>query len=1099
MIPIHNHSYFSALDGFSTPEEIALRCLEIECPCCGLTDHGVVTGHLAFAKELTKYGIKPMFGCELYHGVDTTASGKDRDQAHLVAIAQNDKGLRNLWSLVSATADNNHFHYVGRVFWDELEKYSEGLIVTSACMAGLVSKGIQNDDRNDLNRYLDIFGDNFYIEISTYPSEQQEQINHGLVEIAQERGIPMVYANDAHYAFPYQFEAHDMYLAIQTGQSVYTPLDERKMYHPPEAVSMMDEETVRDHLSYLYESIVDECIANSDAIAQMVSAELPEVRRHLPVFVPGDCPWLNEDDKSLSPEELFVNLVEAGIVNRYGEDASEEVWDRALYEMETLLNDGIHHYFLMGWDEVQFAHSDNFDIGPGRGSSAGCIVAYALGITDVDPLHFGLIFERFWNSGRAKGFPDIDSDFPRKKRAGTIEYLKKRWGQDRVYPIGTTTYMKPKSVVDKVARGFEVTFDEATNLKAIVGQTTKIEIVGHEQVGWSRDYEPGKLYYVDEDCGKEIAEWIKAGKDRAKLREEFVEMCRMCCSRVSQYGIHASGVVISDVPLTDELPVYARGNKDDRQAVTMFAMKDVDNRQFVKLDILGLRTLDVLDNWRLSMQEKGVDLTWSGIELDEHPQEMWEMLHNGYTAGVFQVEDGYGRQLCKSMMPVSINDLSVINALNRPGPIQAKIPDEYIARRNGEKDVTYPHPSLETIQAPILGETHGLFVYQEQIIQFFTAIGYSMSESDAVRKILGKKNRQDFADLKNGEGEWEGKGYFEKIEALGVPHDIAEAEWDKIEGFSDYCFNKSHTVAYGVLTLRTLFAKYYAPTDFYVACMNSFDPGAGDRIKKVDMAPQYVNEARRLGIDVRPPDIEKSRSSSYADEDGTWWFGFEDIKGVGVAGQYLVYLRDEIGLDISSFEAFQESFNSFNTAFLDEQKRIKKEGGVTEKVKSPKQQLRANNIQSLDDMDCWRNLSPSGRTLSERQKQEQELLGVILTDNSAEVIEKNQGKIDKCDDFTLASMPWVSEDEEIAFVEYTVAGIVTGIVEKRSRKGNTFGIITISDIKSDRQIEFTVFGNKYKNSRFLFRLRTVGIYTLQHNPPNDYGENYIFEKGTKLS
>jgi DNA polymerase-3 subunit alpha len=1099
MIPLHNHSQYSALDGFSTMEEIADRCLEIGCPCCGLTDHGVVSGHLDFAQALQAKGIQPIFGCELYHGLLADPRGQGRDQAHLIALARDDEGLRNLWRLVSSTAQADHFHNVGRVFWDDLRKYREGLTITSACIQGLVPQGLMEDDMEPLNRYLDIFGDNFYIEISTYPADAIRDANSLLIAAAQERGIPMVYANDAHYAFPRQFHEHDVYLAKQTGNTIDTPISERKMYHPEGAVCMMTEEVVREHLSYLPQKIVDECIDNSIAIAESITAQLPEVRRHLPVFVPGDCPWLDDDSKALSAEELFVDLVEDGIVDRYGEDASDRVWERATREAEILLDDGIHHYFLMGWDEIQHVKSEGYSVGPGRGSSAGAITAYALGITDIDPLYYDLIFERFWNKGRTKGFPDIDTDFPRATRKRAIRYLKERYGEDRVYAIGTTTYMKPKSVIDKLFKAYGMTLTEAEELKEIVGQTTKIEILGHDQIGWSEDLEPGKVYYVEKDCGVAITQWVMKDQPHRARRAEFVNACRTCCSRVAQYGVHASGIVVADVPLDEWLPVYMRGVKDDdKVAATMFTMSDVDKLQFVKLDVLGLRTLDVLQYWKEMMAEKGVDIEWSGMDKEEQPEEMWQMLHDGYTAGIFQVEDGYGRQLCKRMLPNSVEDLAIIVALTRPGPIQAKIPDAYIARRNGEQEITYESERLEEILDPILHPTYGLFVYQEQIIGYFNSLGYTLGESDAVRKILGKKQPQDLVALRDGLGEWKDRGYFDMARAAGLSDAVAESVWQTLEGFADYCFNKSHAVAYGVVTLRTIFAKYYAAAEFYAACMRSFDPSK-DRKKKAAMAPMYVNEARRLDIPVYPPHIRESRGYSHVNVDGAWYFGFEDIFSVGHSGDYIVELREEIGIDISTPESFEEAFSQYSQNFLADQSARKKAGEMVAKVKSPKQLLQANKIQALYEVGAWETMESDGRTLTAQQDKELELLSVILTDNVAEVKDRNAEEISSCDNFAELMIPWDTkmqdETDEYDYLEFKVYGTISNVVEKRSKaSGKPFGIVTIDNDLD--QCEFMVWNNKWKShKKFLFQIRTPGIFTLRQQPPNDYGESYIFERG----
>jgi DNA polymerase-3 subunit alpha len=600
--PLHVHTMYSNLDGFSRPSEIATRVTDIGGCACGCTDHGIVTAHLEFSEAMTSAGIKPIFGSELYHGLKTSGfKGRERDQSHLIALAMTDEGLRNLWCLVDRTSHYDHFHNVGRVFWDDLRDLKQGIHFTSACALGLVPQELLRGESYLANQYLDLLGDNFSIEISTYPavgkfrdqdsddSFDQRLINEALVQFAQERGLMITYGDDGHYAFPEQAEIHDAYIARQTGQSIFTPIEERTMYHPPNALVIKDEKMIRENLWYLDKSIVDEMLVNTQELAEKIDAKLPDVRRHLPAFVPDTCPWLNEQDKALTPEELFIDLTVAGIQERYGTAPDESVWERTFYEVDTLIRDGIHHYFLMGWDEMQIANSLGIERGPGRGSSAGSIAAYALGITDVDPLHYGLIFERFWNSGRAKGFPDIDTDFSRARRQEMIAAIKERYGEDRVVAIGTTGYLKPKATVDKLANACGITYPEADALKEIVGKTTKIDILGHDQIGWTPELEPGKKYYVSTDCGDEIEAWCKEDPDREDIRRYFISVCEQCCSRVSQYGIHASGIVVCDEQFAAITPTYRRGGKEKGQPATMFDMSEVDALMLVKLDVLGLR------------------------------------------------------------------------------------------------------------------------------------------------------------------------------------------------------------------------------------------------------------------------------------------------------------------------------------------------------------------------------------------------------------------------------------------------------------------------------------------------------------------------------
>lgn len=1125
VVPLHVHSEYSSLDGWSEMEEIARRADEIGAPAVGLTDHGVVAGHLKFAKALEKVGVNPVFGSELYMGTKTEGFEKKRDQSHLIALAMTDRGLRNLWALDSCAADEDHYYYVGRVFKEDIAKYKEGIVFTSACALGLVPKGLMADDYAWLNWYLDTLGDDFYIELSTYPADKPFEdrdggeptstriINEALVSVGLERGCQFVYGDDSHYAFPEHFHEHDIYLARQTGQTIFTPVEDRKMWHPPGALAMKDEETVREALSYLPASVVDNCVANSVALGERAQAQLPEVRRHLPVFVPGDCPFLDDEWRKLTADELFLRLVVDGIFDRYGEHPSVEVWERVSYECETLIRDGIHHYFLMGWDEIMFCDKEGISRGPGRGSSAGCIVAYALKITDVDPLHYGLIFERFWNSGRTDGFPDIDSDFPQSARQRVIDYLKDRWGQEHVCAIGTVGRMKPKKVCENMAKAFGITDAELIVIKSIVGKTTDIEILGIDQIGWSREREPGKVSYVDEDCGDEIAEWIgdltpddngfvKLG---ARTRKEYIDMCRQACSRVHLYGIHPSGIVISDVQLNDELPAALRGSKaDGRKAATQFPMDDVDSRYFVKLDVLGLRTLDTLDHWEVMMAEEGVEVEFSGLDLKPQEPEMWDMLQNGFAAGVFQVESGYPRSLCERMNARSVEDLAVIVALNRPGPIGDKIPDRYIARRSGDEEVTYAHARLKEILHPWLAPTQGLFVYQEQVINFFNSIGYTLHESDAVRKILGKKKPEKLTALYDGTEEWKGRGYLQMAEAAGIPTKHADDTWGGLERFAAYSFNKSHAVAYGIIGFRCVYAKYWGGPQFYASCTRT-----AENEKRKEMLPLYVNEARRLGLEFFPPDIELSQGWASVFDSTEIYMGFGDVKGVGNSGDYMAKLRDELPHD--TVEDFYEAFEVMSDEYLAQKKSRTKLLAKGEDVshivlpeKSPKQLLGKNKIENIYRSGAWdRYMETPDISMAVRQELEEELLGVILTDTSAAAFATNSDEVQECaQDWPQLKLSYGEkidpDDPADAFV-YRVPGVVSMVEERRGRaSGKSYGLITITFDQYEQS--FVAHNSQWKSHKFLFRMRTPGVFQIKQGPPTEFADvySYQFTKGHAL-
>lgn len=1057
MIPIHNHTEYSALDGLATPREIAERCVEIGCPCCGISDHGTVAGHLAFAREMAKHDIKPIFGCELYHGLKNKKSEferNERDQAHFIAGALTDEGLRNLWRLVDASAKN--FRYVGRVNWELLEKHSKGLFATTACIQGLVAQEIvkDGDPYEPLNRYLEIFGDNFFIELHTYPGQEHEAVNIALTEIAVERGIPVIYATDAHMASKQQYRIHDSYVAMQTGQSIDTPIDERKMWHPP-SLYIQDEFEVRDALSYLPGSVVDEAINSSLLIGEKATASLPEIKRHLPIFVPKECAFVPDEKREVSAAQLFVDLVETGIVERYGSggDIPEGVWDRAAKEMEVFLEGGLEHYFLQTWDFCRWCDEEGIVRGPGRGSAGGAIVAYALGITDVDPIHYGLIFERFYNPGREKGFPDIDNDFPQRRRKDVRDYLKKRWGENRVRHIGTVIRMKPKAACDKTYSALGITWGEKEELKQIISQTPDMEILGPDSVGWSRKLDPGKQVYVADHVNPAIQNWVRDKPDRAVVRQRWIDFLEVICSRVQNYGVHASGIVVSDVDLPEELPAFWSSSQETE--ATMFPMDEVDKRMFVKQDLLGLRNLDTLDDWKQQMSEKGIEVEWSGLERQKHPEEMWKMLDDGLTLGIFQIERGYARRLCEEMKPRSVDDLAAIVSLNRPGPIRSGAVEAYMRRLAQVEEVTYGHPILEEILRP----TYGLFLYQEQVIAYFSKLGYNLSDADAVRKILGKKKPEALQALLDGEGEWEGKGYL--MVATGVLGNVGYAMqiWDKIAEFAKYSFNKPHAVEYATLAFRTLYAKYTATPEYIMACIRT----------NPDEAGLYVAEGRRMGITVAPPHITKSDVDVSVCE-GDIYFGLSNVKGVGkAAAKYLVGLRDRYGC--TTPDELQHAINMEHSDWED----------TFKKGKSPRQRLRSNQIEALINAGAFDEYESRSLTLVKRQELEKELLGVILSDECDQAFENNFELLQDCDDYE-------SEEEFV-----TLPGVITQLkATKTKAAGKDMGIVTIEH--SGSEAEFVVFPQQWKAYKFLWRERTPGIFTLKKTERGIH-----FQEGQKLN
>lgn len=1052
--PIHNHSEYSALDGFSTVREIVERCKCIGCEACGISDHGTVSGHYEFGQAMQDAGLKPIFACELYHGEKTTFKGQERDANHLLAGALTDEGLRNLWRMVDAASQN--FRFVGRVNFDILEKFNEGVFLTSACIQGKIQQAIlkeQDDPYALLNRYLNIFGDRFFMEIHTYPGEEHEYLNHQLVQIARERGVGLVYATDAHFAGPEQYELHNAYMRM------------KNMEHP-KALYMQSEEDIRRNLAYLPKDAVDEALENSGLIADMVNAHLPDVRRHLPVFIPEKSPWCVGEAKKQTAAQLFLDLVEKGIIWRYGEDADQAIWDRAETELEVFLDAELEHYFLQAWDFVQFCDKEGIRRGPGRGSAAGSIIAYALGVTDVDPIHYGLFFERFYNAGRAEGgLPDIDNDFPVNQRKRVREYMMKRWGEDKVRAIGTITRMKPKAAIDKTYKAYDITWAEKEALKKIVDGVPDIEIITSRDIGWRRELDPGKTIYVEEHVGQEMLKWIAAqDEDRQDAILDWIELVAVVCSRVSGYGVHASGVVVSDVALPENLP--SMWSASQKVQATQFPMKMIEKLKYLKQDFLGLRNLDTLEEWEAIAGE----VEWSGLEKQDHPEEMWKMLEEGFTLGIFQIENGSApRKLCKDMKPRSVEDLAAIVALNRPGPLRGGGADRFTKRRNGLEELVYDHPILEDV----LDETYGIFLYQEQVMRLFEKMGLDKVRTDDVRSILGKKDTVAMEALRDGTGSWEGDGFFDLCVRNNIDRRAADSIWEKLQDFALYSFNRSHALCYGVLLLRTLYAKYHNPQAFILACIRT----------NPDEAGLYVGEARRMGITVSPPNIQTSQVDAEV-INGDIVFGFSNIKHIGKGtAQYICYLRDHYDIELGP-ERLADALEQEQV----EWERRKKEAQSLEvsfTEKSPRQKLRANLIPILEQAGAWDHLYDRGISLSERQEAERELLQVILTDKTEEIFAKHAHYIEACDEY----MALQDEDQG----RFSLPGVITKVEPKTTRKdGKNMAIVTTEYQGS--QAEFAVFPQQWMKFKFMMKEREVGLFILRKT---ERGIN--LEEATKLS
>lgn len=989
-------------------------------------------------------------------GTYNTPFKSGEDSFHLVILAKNYEGYLNLLRL-SDEANRTGFYYRPRVDFKLLEQYKEGLVVTSACLGSLINQRLMDGDVSPIDEFYRIFRDDFLIEVHTYEHELQREINEALVSIARERGIRMVYANDAHYAWPEDYEVHEALLFAQYNEkwgepkrydNSYVAEDGTRFHHPP-CLYIMGEDDVRKHLSYLPEDVVDEAIATSDWLMEACQVRVPDPELHLPKFKMGK--------KEIDSEDLLQTLVIDGLEDRY--EMTDEVIQRAEYEYKSIVEAGLADYFLIVWDYIEWAKKQGIMVGPGRGSVGGSIMAYALGITNIDPLKFDLQFERFWNPGRASGLPDIDVDFERSHRQTMIERVKKKYGENRVMPIGNHIFMRPKSAIDKAGMVLS-NGDDGKPKYGLIKAINKI-IETTDDAGQVKSWDD-----MMEEIHDELSEYIDKDPTLFALAEAL-------SGRLQSYGVHASAVVISDVDLPEFLPGRMASDTDkNKVVVTQAEMHEVEDQGFPKFDFLGLRNLDTIMRTAVLSGEFGedfrearmavIDYFWQ-IDFEQMPTDYWEMIDNGYTLGLFQIDESSSpRRIGKNLKPRSIEDLALIVALNRPGPLRGGIVDSLLERRAGNETVQYPHEVL----AGILEPTYGFFVYQEQVINYFKEIGYSLSEADEIRKILGKKLVDKMKE--------EEVRYLERATEY-MSEARAKAIWESIEDFSKYSFNKAHAVGYGMILAWTLYAKNKWPTEFIMASIET-NP------KKVGA---YINEARRIGVAVLSPDINDS--DVFISKVGNdILYGLRDIKGIGdKTAQWVVDNRpydDPWSMLAKIKEADKPACNMGHFAKLVEAGAFDATGYRVAKCEACEgvgrcrlnpEDRRLSDCEYCDGVGWVQAEIP---TMEERAELEEKYLGIALTDVFAALTEKYSEEIAECDEIGSA----LNEDE----TEVTVPGIITSVRKTKTRAdanprfaNRAMAHATISWQGED--VTFVAFPDVYDNFSFMLKEGVLGRFTLK--------------------
>ena len=852
-VHLHVHTEYSLLDGACRIDGIMDRVKELGQTAVAITDHGVMYGCIDFYKAAKAAGVKPIIGCEVYmarRGMSDRVHGIDNDPYHLVLLCENRKGYENLCLLVSE-AFINGFYGKPRVDLELLEKHHEGIIALSACLAGAIPQYLMEEDYDAAKKYAlkmaEIFGEgNLYLELQDHGIEEQRPVNQGVMRLARETGLPLVVTNDAHYLRKEDATMQDVLLCIQTGKTVDEP---NRMKFQTEEFYLKSEEELRS----LFPNC-GEAFENTVKIAQRCNLEFTFHEYHLPSFpVP----------EGYTNEEYFRELCYNGFRQRY-ENPPQEYIDRLEYEIGVISRMGYVNYYLIVWDFIRYAKEQGIPVGPGRGSGAASIVAYCMHITEVDPMKYALIFERFLNPERVS-MPDFDTDFCQERRPEVIEYVMRKYGADHVAQIATFGTMAARGAIRDVGRALNFTYAETDVVAKLVPTTLHITLKE----------------------ALEVSPKLKEMYDGDERVKKLIDTAMSLEGMPRNTSTHAAGVVITADPVSTYLPL----SRNDDTIVTQYTMTTIEELGLLKMDFLGLRNLTVIDDAEKEIRKLQPDFDISKVP-DDDP-ETFAMLAEGKTQGVFQLESAGITGVCVNMKPTSIEDMTAIVALYRPGPMDS-IPT-FIANKLDPRKITYKTPLLE----PILKVTYGCIVYQEQVINIFQTLGgYTMGQADNIRRAISKKK------MKVIEAERKVFVYGDPAQNItgcvghGVPEAVAQSIYDEIVDFANYAFNKAHAVCYAVVSYQTAYLKCHYPRQYMAALMTS----VLDSATKIS---GYIAECKELGIQVLPPDINHS-DDHFTVEGDSIRFGLGAVKNVGRGLiRSMVKKRTEGGL-FKSLEEFLE-------------------------------------------------------------------------------------------------------------------------------------------------------------------------------------------------
>lgn len=901
-VHLHVHTQYSLLDGAARIDELVARAKALGQDALAVTDHGVMYGVIDFYKACRKAGVKPILGMEAYvapRSMRDREGAQDREYAHLILLAKDETGYRNLM-LLSSEAFIHGFYYKPRIDYDLLEAHAEGLVCLSACLAGDIPQALLHgryDDAKRLGERLHrMFGDDFYIELQNHGLPEQQRILPGLRKLAAELGVKTVATNDVHYVAREDAEAQDVLLCIQTQRFV----DE------PNRMRMEAEEFFLKSGDEMAAALPDDAgaLATTREIADKCNVEIAFGVRRLPQYTAPD----GQDN-----ETYLRRLCAEGMAQKLvgGDDAAQERLD---YELGVITRMGFVDYYLIVWDFIHFAKTHGIVVGPGRGSGAGSLVAYCMGITDVNPLKYGLLFERFLNPERVS-MPDFDVDFCYERRQEVIDYVSQKYGEGHVAQIITFGTMAARAVLRDVGRVLRVPYADVDRLAKLVPAVLNMTL----------------------SQALQLSPELRALHENDETMRKVIDLSLKLEGLPRHSSTHAAGVVISGVPLTDVVPLQL----NDVVVTTQFPMGTLEELGLLKMDFLGLRTLTVIRDALRYIEQGGKPAPDLNAQVFDDSA-VYEMISRGDTDGVFQLESAGMRQFLGQLKPDCFEDLIAGISLYRPGPME-QIP-RYVRGKHDPSSVSYAHPLLE----PILRTTYGCMVYQEQVMEIVrTLAGYSYGRSDLVRRAMSKKKH----DVMAREREYfvHGTDGVEGAVRRGVPEDVANRIFDEMMDFASYAFNKSHAAAYAVLAYRTAYLKHYYPVEFMTALINSF-MGTSDKVA------EYVYSAQRQGICTLPPDVNRSQAR-FSVEGGAIRFGLAAVRGVGSAVmEDMVACRERDG-DFRSFFDFCERTNGLNKRMLESLICA----GCFDSMGAKRAQLLAVYEQALDGAAATRRVREAGQ------------------------------------------------------------------------------------------------------------------------------------------